>query len=426
MKTNSTVASTVSSTLHAPNRREVGKTSWFGTSMWLLLAVALIGLILFVRSRINAVKRSNMLLQHERRRTQKMRTKIERPPQAKASATPRQSEEIVTVMFIDAASFSLIAEQKSPRDVFASLKSLLTTLTDTIAAHGGIVDRTLGDGILCFFRNGLVDGENIGNHVDKAIHCAMAIQQASLERTLSAKDTNDAVFPLRIGINTASVYIGDLGEDGRMDFTLIGNGVNYAKRLEDGCDHYCMMLSKTTLELSSRFSLTTPGMRKRLVPIKHQQELAEAIECDPLHATPKLREEAIELHRTKLNLSRKNERHPSKKIRRIQIPTNFGTAALVDFSLTGLGIALPIYLARGAGVRIELGEQCTSSFQSLHKRYGLDSILTEVRWGRPGDVKGEYIHGIAIKNLSDAQLDMLFGHLQKAMTTRPESIRIPA
>lgn len=417
---------TASTVQRSSQRRESGKTSWLAPSISLLSVVALAWVALYVRAQIRAAKRTSMLLRKERRRTQKLRTAIERLPQAQAKSRTRQSEEIVTVMFVDAASFSLMAEQKSPRDVFASLKTLLTSLTDTITAHGGMVDRTLGDGILCFFRNGTVDGESIGNHVDKAISCAIAIQQASLRRTLDARNASDAVFPLRIGINTASVYIGDLGEDGRRDFTLIGNGVNYAKRLEDGCDHYCLMLSKTTLDLSSRFSMATPGMRNRMVPIKHQKELVEAIECDPLHATPNLREEAIELHRLKLNLNRKSERHPSKKIRRIEIPTNYGAAALVDFSLTGLGIALPIYLARGAGVRIDLSEKSTSSFHSLNKRYGLDSILTEVRWGRPSDVKGEYIHGIAIKNLSDSQLDMLFGHLQKAMKTRPEPIRISA
>jgi hypothetical protein len=77
-------------------------------------------------------------------------------------------------------------------------------------------------------------------------------------------------------------------------------------------------------------------------------------------------------------------------------------------------------------VRIDLAGENVSSFQALNKRYGLDSILTEVRWGRPGDAAGEYIHGIAIKNLSDSQLDMLFGHLQSAMKTRSEPLRISA
>lgn len=330
-------------------------------------------------------------------------------------------EEIVTVMFIDVASFSLIAQEQSPREVFASLKSLLTILSDTVVKHGGKIDRTIGDGMLCFFSS---KHDTRGhNHVDRAIGCALAIQRASLQRTMDSKRSDHPIFPLRIGINTASVYFGNLGDQPKMDITLIGNGVNFAKRLEDACDHYSIMLSKTTLDLSSQYNMTTPCIRKRHVPIKHHQELVEAVECDPFHGSPDLRELALELYRERLHIVRKNERfQPSK--RRIEIPTNYGPASLVDYSLTGLAISLPIYLARGAGIKIQLDDTPTSAFIALKNRYALDSIMTEVRWGRPGRQKNEYIHGIAIKNLSDSQLDALFSHLNRSAKTRSEPLKI--
>src|SRR5690606_6374571 len=104
---------------------------------------------------------------------------------------------------------------------------------------GGYVDRTLGDGMLCVFGYSAEGGPGESQyHADQALTCAAAIQRKNIQRILDARSTGDAVFPLRIGINTAGVFIGNLGDSVNSDFTVIGNGVNFASRLEHSCDRH--------------------------------------------------------------------------------------------------------------------------------------------------------------------------------------------
>ena len=313
-------------------------------------------------------------------------------------------------MFIDIANFSIVAERRSPKEVFHHLKGMMADLTRLVHKYGGTVDKTLGDGMLAFFGYSY-DGETTENQADQAIACAVEIQKQNLERCVLAVDRGEPILPMRIGINTANCYVGDLGNEERIDFTVIGNGVNYAQRLEAACDHHSVMLSGTTVDFSSDFNPMSPGFKKRYINIKHHDELIEGIEFDPFHDEPGRRGMALEALRKSLNLERKQQRWPVQDPEKIIIKTEFGDATLVDFSTTGFCVRMDRYLSKGVKFAISISDPEGRLRDDLSEK-GIDNVRTEVRWGRPGGGANGFVHGIQFLNLSEIQLEHLFTKLR--------------
>jgi class 3 adenylate cyclase len=318
------------------------------------------------------------------------------------------SERVVTLMFLDIANFSVVSEQQSARDTFLYLKEVLRDITRIIHKYGGTVDRTLGDGILCFFGY-TYDGEISENQADQAIRCAIEIQRHNIEKCIKAVETGATALPYRIGLNTSSVYIGDIGNEDRIDFTVIGNGVNYAQRLEAACEHHSLMISGTTMDFSTVFNARMPGFKKRFINIKHHEELIEAIEFNPLHDNAERLSQVHQAFRKSNNLERKEQRWPVTDAGKVRVETEFGTATMVDFSSSGFCIQISSYLSKGIIFDLSL----VFSQEDLNKLagdFGINSIKAEVRWGKvAGD---EFCHGVRITNLNAGQLENLFQFLR--------------
>lgn len=327
------------------------------------------------------------------------------------------SERVVTLMFLDIANFSVFAEQTPPRQVFLHLKDLLRDVTKVIHRYGGTVDKTLGDGLLCFFGYSY-DGEVSENQADQAIRCAVEIQRENIVRCIEAAKAGGPLLPFRIGINTSSIYIGDLGDEGRIDFTVIGNGVNYAQRLESNCDHHSIMLSGTSIDFSAHFGPRMPGFKKRFIHIKHHDELLEAMEYDPFHDRTELREEALKEFRRSYNLERKEQRWPVSDASRLEIESEFGKARLIDFSASGLCVRLDSYLSKGVSVALTLTPSDAALRQRLVER-GISILKTEVRWGKA--TEDGYAHGLKFANLSDIQQTFLFAQLREAFSAQKDA-----
>lgn len=318
------------------------------------------------------------------------------------------SERVVTLMFLDIASFSVVSEQQSARDTFLYLKEVLRDITKIIHKYGGTVDRTLGDGILCFFGY-TYDGEISENQADQAIRCAIEIQRLNIEKCIKAAETGATALPYRIGLNTSSVYIGDIGNEDRIDFTVIGNGVNYAQRLEAACEHHSLMISGTTMDFSTIFNARMPGFKKRFINIKHHDELIEAIEFNPFHDNAERLSQAQQAFRKSNNLERKEQRWPVTDASKIRIETEFGQATMVDFSSSGFCIQISSYLSKG--IIFDLSLVFTQpELNKLASDFGINSVKAEVRWGKAaGD---EFCHGVRITNLNSGQLENLFQFLR--------------
>jgi adenylate cyclase len=127
----------------------------------------------------------------------------------------------VTVMFVDIRDFTPFAEANSAEDTVARLNALFEIVVPAVVDVGGHVNKFLGDGALAVFGapNDLVD------HADAAVAVAVLIQRLVAERFGSE-------LRIGIGINTGRVIAGTIGAGSKLEFTLIGDTVNVAARVE--------------------------------------------------------------------------------------------------------------------------------------------------------------------------------------------------
>jgi class 3 adenylate cyclase len=130
-----------------------------------------------------------------------------------------------TVLFTDIAGFTTIAEHLAPDALVAALNEYLETVLEPIRAHGGVVNTFIGDGLFASFNMPLA----CENHACAAVRAAIDIQRAVGERTFGDMG---AAFATRIGISTGHVIGGSVGAGRRLTFTLLGDTVNLAARLE--------------------------------------------------------------------------------------------------------------------------------------------------------------------------------------------------
>jgi class 3 adenylate cyclase len=329
-------------------------------------------------------------------------------------STVNASQQVLTVMFIDVAGFSLLAEDRLPNDLFRELKPFISRMRKIVREHGGIVDKVLGDGIMAYFGYDPA-GRPVMDQGLRALECAIALQRQSLDFCLSAKSQGSALYPIRIGLNTSQVYVGDLGDDDRAEFTVIGHGVNYAKRIEDSCDIFMIMLSDATkAAVDQAQQAGRPGFLRRHINIKHHDRLFAVYEFNPFVDKPEALNRARKAFQEFQGVFRQEARRRLKADAPLEVTTDYGPCRIVDFSPGGLQVKLDKYLARGVNLRLSV--QATGSDRKAQylNLIGLSSLNCVVRWGAPGD--GGYLHGLKILNLNDEQkkilLTMLSSYLE--------------
>lgn len=131
-----------------------------------------------------------------------------------------------TILFTDIAGFTTIAEYLAPDRLVTALNEYLETVLGPIQAHGGVVNTFIGDGLFASFNMPLI----CENHGAAAVRAAIDIQRAVGNRTFGSEGV---AFATRIGISTGNVIGGSVGAGQRMSFTLLGDTVNLASRLEE-------------------------------------------------------------------------------------------------------------------------------------------------------------------------------------------------
>jgi class 3 adenylate cyclase len=310
-------------------------------------------------------------------------------------------ERVVTLMFVDVVGFSLSSENMLPRLAFDNLKNILGQITALVHQHGGVVDKTLGDGLLCYFGYKLESDETETDHPERALRCAIAIQEQSLTETLRCAEQGLPIYPLRIGVNTASCYIGDIGSGHRIEFTVVGNGVNFAKRLEAACDNYAIMIGSTTYDLIKGLDMNAGRFKRKVFKIKHHAELMDAFEVDPFADRPDDKAKAIDAFRHVAQLQRLNERLIIRESDRITVTTNHGEARLLNFSGSGLSLELKSALSRGMPLTMRL-ESREPGLAAALKNEGIDELVGEVRWAYVSSAG--VVHGIMFTELSREQM----------------------
>ncbi len=140
-----------------------------------------------------------------------------------------QQELEVTVLFSDIRGFSTIAERLSAREIADVVGKHLSAMAEVIVEHGGTIDKFQGDAVMAIF--GAPDP--LTDHAERALKCALHMQkrQGELNDEGWGSDKVDTLG-VGIGLNTGTVIAGAIGGGGRLEYTVIGDAVNVAQRLQ--------------------------------------------------------------------------------------------------------------------------------------------------------------------------------------------------
>lgn len=153
---------------------------------------------------------------------------------------------VLTVFFSDLAGFTTLSEKLSPEEVVTLLNRYLTAMTDIILSSGGLIDKYEGDAIMAFWGAPLPQED----HATRA--CLAALENQSRLAELRKEFVQTGLPPVfaRIGINTGEMIIGNMGSSQRFDFTVIGDSVNLASRLEGAGKEYgtSILISEETYQ----------------------------------------------------------------------------------------------------------------------------------------------------------------------------------
>lgn len=159
-----------------------------------------------------------------------------------------------TVLFADVRGFTTLTEQLGPQGTVALLNEYFTLMVDCIQHESGMLDKFIGDAIMAAFGIPVAHEDDADKAVRAAISMIETLNKWNLQRT------TDGRLPVNIGIglNTDTVVSGNIGSSKRMDFTIIGDGVNLAARLESACKQYGskILISEFTMrKLKSTYRL---------------------------------------------------------------------------------------------------------------------------------------------------------------------------
>lgn len=171
-------------------------------------------------------------------------------------------EREMTIMFSDMRGFTSISEtyKSDPQGLTALMNRFLTPLSNAILARKGTIDKYMGDAIMAFWNAPLDDKQHQLNACDAALDMLERVDDLNREREQEAKDGGHVYVPLNIGVglNTGSCVVGNMGSDVRFDYSVFGDSVNLASRLEGQSKEYGFPIivgSKTALAVKEKFAI---------------------------------------------------------------------------------------------------------------------------------------------------------------------------
>jgi adenylate cyclase len=215
---------------------------------------------------------ANELVSEQKRELEILSTKLSKylSPQVYSSIFTGQrgveiasSRKKLTVFFSDIANFTATTDDLESEELTSLLNHYLTEMSKIALEHGATIDKYIGDAILAFF--GDPETKGVKDDAIACVNMAIAMQRRLRELQFEWRDVGlEKPFQLRIGINTGYCTVGNFGSEDRMDYTIIGNEVNLASRLQSHADLGGILISHETYSLV--------------------KDIILAEECDPIQA----------------------------------------------------------------------------------------------------------------------------------------------
>jgi adenylate cyclase len=171
-------------------------------------------------------------------------------------------EREMTIMFSDVRGFTTISEsyKSDPQGLTALMNRFLTPLTNAILARKGTIDKYMGDAIMAFWNAPLDDREHQVNACEAALDMLEQIDFLNKERAIEAENGGHRYIPINVGVglNTGTCVVGNMGSNLRFDYSVLGDSVNLASRLEGQSKEYGFPIivgSRTALAVKDKFAI---------------------------------------------------------------------------------------------------------------------------------------------------------------------------
>ncbi len=184
-------------------------------------------------------------------------------------------ERDMTIMFSDVRGFTTISEslKHDPQGLTSLMNRFLTPLTNAILDRKGTIDKYMGDAIMAFWNAPLDDNAHQINACEAALDMIDKIEALNVVREKEAIESGKPYFPMHVGIglNTGTCVVGNMGSDLRFDYSVLGDSVNLASRLEGQSKSYGVPIiagSKTALAAKDQFAI----MELDFITVKGKKE----------------------------------------------------------------------------------------------------------------------------------------------------------
>jgi class 3 adenylate cyclase/DNA-binding NarL/FixJ family response regulator len=185
-----------------------------------------------------------------------------------ASGDMTQEELEVSVLFSDIRGFSTIAERLSARDIAEIVGRHLGAMAEVVSEHGGTIDKFQGDAVMAVFGA----PEPLSDHAERALRCAIAMQRRQTELNAQGWGTEAVeILAIGVGVNTGTVVAGAVGGGGRLEYTVIGDAVNVAQRLQSEAEGGEIVASASTIAAADGIACEPIGPRQ----VKGREEPVE-------------------------------------------------------------------------------------------------------------------------------------------------------
>jgi class 3 adenylate cyclase len=192
--------------------------------------------------------------------------------EASPSALSLREELEATILFSDIRGFSALAERLPPRRVAEVVGRHLQAMVEVVTSHGGVLDKFAGDAVMAVFGA----PRPADDHARRALSCAAAMQRRQLALNQAAAHADLPTSQIGIGINTGMVIAGTLGGPGRLDYTVLGDAVNIAQRLQSEAAGGEILAAAVTVRQAGVDGAEPVGRRR----LKGRKELVDVYRVD--------------------------------------------------------------------------------------------------------------------------------------------------